>query len=687
MAFASQIRMQSETGLRQSTEHFCAAKTLCEQTDRFIRLFSGIWHQSSDSAFQLSLTNWLDLLDRDHDLQFRFQQPWNAMLGSLDFSSFFAETGVPAQHSLLPEITSRLFQRVLPPPREDTDAMRLFAAIFASPRAVRRFLNLDADLFSRLATVLWDPRGLAAFPRVHENFNEALRLLAARVSARGTSVAVRQRSNPEPVEKSPFYAFVFATEKFIGSECLEPPVARIERWLEAVYACRGALALVRLRMEDAGVSTALVFDLCAMEDALDRMELLTEAMVEHMRKPLVAARMLLNTLVSGLLEDTRVLTLIQENVNLLARKTVERTGHGGEHYIAHDRQEYWRMWRAAIGGGILTVFTAAIKLHIIGQSWPPFVEAVLVGTTYAASFILLLVFGLALATKQPSMTGATLANIIRRNRGNARRDKITEFAASISRTQFAAALGNIIAVCSGAVIFDQLWRRAFHEPYLPTQQAEHIYHSLRPLGSPTAIDAVLTGIILWLAGLIGGWCENLAVYHHVPAAIAQHPVGNRIGFRRMQRLAYWFDRNIAPWSASIALGYLMGFAPVISKFFGLPLDIRHVTLNTGMFAFSAAHYGSSAFREPWLYTAVGGIAIMFVLNLGVSFGIASYVALRAYDVRREEHLSILRYVLKQIVRSPWRFLAPIKETQPVNEPEGHTSETIQREQPSDKIAS
>lgn len=700
MAFASQIRrvfgpepaahelqLQSEIGLHQSTEHFCTAKTLCDQTDRFIRLFSGIWHQSSESDFQFSLIHWLDLLDRDHDLRFSFQQTWKAMLGSLDFVSFFAETGVPAQHSLLPEITSRLFQRMLPPPRKDTDATRLFAAIFASPRAVRRFLDLDAELFSRLAIVLWPPRGLTAFPHLHDDLNEALRLLAARVSARGTSVAVRRRSDPEPVEKSPSYAFVFATEEFIGSEFREPPVARIERWLEAVYACRGDLALVRLHMEDAGVSTALVFDLCAMEDALDRMELLTETMVEHMRKPLVAARMLLDTLVSGVLEDARVLTLIQENINLLARKTVERTGHGGEHYIAHDRREYWRMWRAAIGGGIVTVFTAAIKLHIIGQSWPPFVEAVLVGTTYAVSFILLVVFGLALATKQPSMTGAALANIIRRNRGNSRRDKITEFAASISRTQFAAALGNIIAVSFGAIIFDQLWRRAFQEPYLPTHQAEHVYHSLSPLASPTAIDAVLTGIILWLAGLIGGWCENFAVYHHVPAAIAQHPLGNRIGFRTMQRLAVWFDRNIAPWSASIVLGYLMGFTPVISKFFGLPFDIRHVTLNTGMFAFSAAHYGSSAFREPWLYSAVGGIAIMFVLNLGVSFGVASYVALRAYDVRREEHLSILRYVLKQIVRSPWRFLAPIKETRPVAETEGQTSATIQREQPRDEITS
>jgi site-specific recombinase len=322
------------------------------------------------------------------------------------------------------------------------------------------------------------------------------------------------------------------------------------------------------------------------------------------------------------------------------------------------------MWRAAIGGGLLTVFTAAIKLHIIGKSWPPFIEGFLVGTDYAISFVIMLIFGLALATKQPSMTGATLADIIRRNRGASRRDEITSFAASISRTQFAAALGNVLAVCTGAVLFDLFWRAHFQTPYVPTDQAKHVYHSLRPFASWTAVDAAFTGVLLWLAGLIGGWCENFAVYHRIPAAIAQHPLGNKVGVERMQRLARWVDNNIAAWSTSIALGYLMGFSPKIAQFFGLPLDIRHVTLNTGMFAFAAAHFGSAAFREAWLYTAIGGIAVMFVLNLSVSFGVASYVAFRAYDVRREEHLSILRYVLKQIIRSPWRFLAPIDHEQP-----------------------
>ena len=96
---------------------------------------------------------------------------------------------------------------------------------------------------------------------------------------------------------------------------------------------------------------------------------------------------------------------------------MERTGRSGEHYIAHSRKEYWQMWLAAIGGGLLTVLTAAFKMRIVEQHFPLFVEGFLTGTNYAISFILLQVFGLVLATKQPSATAATFAGIVRNESG------------------------------------------------------------------------------------------------------------------------------------------------------------------------------------------------------------------------------------------------------------------------------
>jgi site-specific recombinase len=654
--------------LRRRTDAFCAATSLCDQTTRLVELFAGIWLPTSNRAFQLFSTRWVTMLEQDASLRVRFQKAWQLTVAALDSVGLFAEAGLPAQQALLGETIRRIFRRFLPMAREEADTGRLFASVFASARAVQRFVDMDDELFSRFAAILWDQQGLAAFPQVRGCLHQALRLLAARVMGRGTSAAVRPRSTTQQVEQSPFYLLIFATEAFLGSDSSEPSNSRFERWQESILACRGELALIRLHMEEAGVSTAMVFDLSSMDAALDRMEMLAATLVECAGKRSVAARQLLNTLVRALLEDTRVTSLVRQNLNLLARKTVERTGQSGEHYIAHSRQEYWRMWLAALGGGLLTVFTAALKLHIVGTKWPPFVEGILIGSDYAISFLLLQSLGLALATKQPSMTGATLADIIRRNRGVARRDKIADFGASISRTQLAAAIGNVLAVCAGAIVFDLVWRSVFHTSYLPADQAEHVYRSLNPLRSGTMIDAALTGVVLWLAALIGGWCENFAVYNRIPAAIAQHPLGKKIGLQRMQRAANWFDHNIAAWSTSISLGYLMGFMPEIAHFFGLPLDVRHVTLNTGMFAFAAVRFGPGAFGQLWLYSAVAGIATMFVLNLGVSFAVASLVALRAYDVGRQERLSILRDVLKQVLQSPLRFIYPVE----INRPDAQT---------------
>ena len=134
----------------------------------------------------------------------------------------------------------------------------------------------------------------------------------------------------------------------------------------------------------------------------------------------------------------------------------------------------------------------------------------------------------------------------------------------------------------------------------------------------------------------------------------------RVGQHRMARLAAWIELNLAGWSTSIALGYLLGFVPVIARFFGIPFDVRHVTLSTGTLALAAARFGTSSFGKDWFYYAIAGIGVTFVLNLGVSFSIASFVALRAYDVRGREQLLLLRYLLRQIVRSPLKFLFPVE---------------------------
>ena len=661
--------------LRQLTVEFCDAGAVAARLRRAGHLFAFIWSEGGDKVSEVRLQHWLGLMEEDVAISDRFRKSWLLLLSELNSVPLFADAGLPAHPGLLPEILRRVTSRILPTAREDSDAGLLFTSIFSSTQVVARFSSVPDETYLRFMRLLWPEQGFQSALRLQADLRQSLRLLATRVAGRGVTAAIRERGTTRDIHDSPFYRLIFATEMFVvkarsdhGRDKArevgaDPQLMDVMLWQESVHRCREELEHVHLQMEDAGVSSALVYDLRSVEATLERMELLAavygaEDRTFHAASARSAARELINTLVRGRLDDTRLSILFRQNLTLLARKTVERTGHSGEHYVARNDHEYWQMWRAAAGGGLLTVITAALKLQIGAAHFPLFIEGFLIGTDYAVTFVIMQIFHLALATKQPSMTAAALAGIVRENRGVSRWSKISAYAAQISRTQLAAAFGNVIAVCLGGIVFEEIWFYLFHHNFLTPEVAVHAYHGMNPLESGTAIFAAFTGVILWVGGLAGGWAENFVVFNRVTEAIVQHPAGYRFGVRNMHRLADWLERNVAAWSNSIVLGYLLGLSPVIARFFGIPLEVRHVTLNTGMVALAAAQFGLDAFRQSWLYFAAAGVAVTFVLNLGVSFAIASAVALRAYSVPRKETVQIFSFIFKEFLRSPLDFLIP-----------------------------
>jgi site-specific recombinase len=96
----------------------------------------------------------------------------------------------------------------------------------------------------------------------------------------------------------------------------------------------------------------------------------------------------------------------------------------------------------------------------------------------------------------------------------------------------------------------------------------------------------------------------------------------------------------------------------VGAFFGIPLDVRHVTLSTGTLALAAASFGREWMYKGWFIHTVLGIAVTFVLNLGVSFSIGAAVAMKAYGVPRRDQLRLMRYTALSFLKSPRRFIFP-----------------------------
>jgi len=103
---------------------------------------------------------------------------------------------------------------------------------------------------------------------------------------------------------------------------------------------------------------------------------------------------------------------------------------------------------------------------------------------------------------------------------------------------------------------------------------------------------------------------------------------------------------------------MLGMAPQIGRFTGLPVDVRHVTLNTGIVSLAAAGGGVESGGLKWMVLAVSGIAVMFVLNLSVSFACSLFSAARAYELPATDLLGILGAVARQLRRSPLSFVRP-----------------------------
>jgi site-specific recombinase len=665
--------------LADRMEAFIRAGTLYSRLEAFVALLSWLRHRDdripelqhetatdawAGAAWRRQRV-WLSILEASQELRDRHNAGIAAILEETDAVSLFAQAGLPTDRGLLPEFFERLFLMVLPSPREETDLAKLFLRLFPTSKEVDHFFSLPPAHLANLVRAVLPVEHPEVWVKPVECLLDAFCLLAARIQGLGLSEKLRIRGQGWPVQRSPFFRLVRASDALVVAIRQHSGAAEAaQTWKSAVGDCREELAAIVGHLDARGVNLDIVYAMDVIEQSLKRMELISGLLVAQPGPPKqITSLRLMREVIRGRLHDRSLWGLVESSFRLLAKKIVEWAGKTGEHYVTSNRDEYRQMWYAALGGGILTVGTAAIKMMVTHHGLPLFVEGFLAGLNYAVSFVLMHIFHLALATKQPSMTGAALAQIIHRRRDASDDDELVCYVQRIVRSQLAAALGNIIAVAAGAVVFSLLWKWTFGQPFLYVELAEYAVKSMNPLRSGTILFAVLTGVILWLSSLAGGWIENWAVYHQLPRAIAEHRLGGSFRPETLQRVSESFAKNIAPWGGSIVLGFMLGMTPALAHFFGLPLDVRHVTLSTGTLALGITSRGPEVLGSGALIMAGLGVAVTFVMNLGVSFYLALRLALRAQDVSPKDSRQIVRTLFGRLRSNPWQFFLPPPATQ------------------------
>ena len=612
----------------------------------------------------------------------RLQAWWQALVDDVDCTSLLADFGFASRHAFVSELAERVRLKLLPATPETLDACELFSLVLNHPFDALWLSALEPLRIRPIAHMLGSARptaGAGAAPGLgfwEYNLLEALTFCTSQVRSSGFSPELRLRMSAPARDMGPFHSLAADCEAvcraYVADVRLEgqpddgaPPGgpalhASVQQFRERLDSCRHAASTVYTHLDAHGISVSLVFRLRQMRERVLRIRALLDCLLSADRQ--ASTLRLLAHLVSVGQERRSLRMLLAANSSLLAAKVAERSAESAEHYITRNATEYRAMLRQAAGGGALTALTTAAKFMLLAIGLSAFWNGVWAALVYAASFVAIQLLHWTLATKQPAMTAVAMAAKLKDlGHAEALRDFVDEVT-HLVRSQVAAVLGNVGVVFPAVLLLSGAAQLFGGSGMISADAAHHVLQSLTLLG-PTLLFAAFTGVLLFACSLVAGWAENWFVLHRLDSAVRYNPaITARLGPERAGRWARFLRDNISGFASNISLGLMLGLIPAFAGFFGLGLDVRHVTLSAGQLAAACAALGWQVLGEPALWWCLAAVPLIGALNLGVSFYLAFRLALRAHNIHGVERRRIRVAIRRRWRQHPLRFFWPAPDT-------------------------
>lgn len=546
-----------------------------------------------------------------------------------------SEAGLPDEAFLVRELLARAVRHLLPVDEVEGDLYVLMDSLNLTEADGRWLASLPDQLVAAWGDI-FRPSTFSVLA--------SCKLLALRAANLALSRDLIAFANDEDITKSAFFHLPSIVEHVIRHP------EDFAMWETQRIACEEQLQIVNQQLADRGASANLTFRVRLLRSLLGRIQ-----QVVSLERPGSDARKLAVTLLHGFASQRRIGAVLSASTRRLARSIVEKTGRAGEHYIAKDTGQWGVMGMGAVMAGVITSFTALFKYSLTEMIRAPMLLAFAHSLNYVVSFLLMQAGGFLLASKMPAVTAATLVDAME----DPEKDHMASLRA-ITKTQFIVTISNLIGAVPASIAIDRLLNAVRGHPFLSQTAAEHGIHMLFPHKSMTIPFAIITGIFLWLSSLATGWTANYLALHRMDLAISNSlRIRERLGMARASRLAQWV-RHHAPGSVGyVVLGFLLGSVPIIVELFGIPLEVRHVTLAAGSlgYALDAARiYGQLSWHDTLL--AISGIAAVGVFNIVTSFVLSFLLAIRARNIGEAQSKRFLREVGLELLVRPLSFLIP-----------------------------
>lgn len=356
--------------------------------------------------------------------------------------------------------------------------------------------------------------------------------------------------------------------------------------------------------------------------------------------------------------------LIGESTQLLSYEITQHTAKTGERYITESSKEYFSMLKASAGGGLIVGFLCIIKLFFSKIDTSDFGHAFLYSLNYSLGFITIYLLGFTLATKQPAMTAATITTALENGMKNQIKnaDKHSSFAhlfARLFRSQFIAFVGNVLIAFPVSLFLIWITDLIFNVNFA-IEKSDKLLLDLNPIFSPAIFHAAIAGCFLFLSGIISGNVANKNKHNNVYYRIQEHPLLKlSLGKERTSKIANWFEKNWAGIVSNGWFGVFLGSTASIGIFFGLNLDIRHITFASGNFALGL--YGKNFIVDGLtIFWSVFGIGIIGFVNFIVSFSLSLGLAFRSRNIPISEVSLLNKSIWSYFKQRPMAFFFPVK---------------------------
>lgn len=620
-----------------------------------------------ESIKKADFTDVLNFCKINPDLTDNFRHYVHNIFEGRPFNLSLTEASILSENAFFPELKKRLLNTILPPVENEKTVWYMVDNISFRPKKDLEYLhNLPENEIDEFLRIL----KLSDFilkPNVKRELIFSMNILSWRVTGMALEVEVVRMAPEYRNFDNPFLALQNELEALTEEFKLNPEIqldSKNSHFKQIKIYTEQCLNFVNIAFKNSskyGISGKINQSLLKIRQQTKRIyEIVQLLVIDQEEDVLLKSKQLVFNILKYKSHKNNISELINDSSRMISHLITNHTAETGSHYITSNRKEYMKMFYKASGGGMIVGALCVLKLLYGFMPGSDFFHAFLYSLNYAMGFIMIYLMGFTLATKQPAMTAATMTKVLS-EQGNLKKN-YTEFADLVSklfRSQFIAFVGNVLLAfpVAMAIIYAL---DVFFLQNLAIEKSDKLLKDLDPFHSKAILHASIAGFYLFISGIISGNIGNNSIFFQIPDRIAKNQSIKRVfGAKFANSLSKYYAKNWPGIISNFWFGVFLGATAPIGLFFGLDLDIRHITFAAGNFAIGL--YGKDFDVDSYTFwLALLTVFIIGFFNFLVSFSLSMFLAFRSRKLDFGEVGEIYKEIFRYFIKHPLKFFIPLR---------------------------